>query len=89
MKSAGLVPLVALLLAAVALVFAVWPVVGDAPWESTPAPAPAVPTVDPCIMLRTQLIEAAKGLAQDNGRIVVFAYNQVLDAGRNLGCWQP
>ncbi len=86
MKSAGLVPLVALLLAAVALVFAVWPVVGDAPWESTPAPAPAVPTVDPCIMLRTQLIEAAKGNGQG---LDLIAFNMIFGAGQHLSCWQP
>ena len=56
MKWPAFVPFAALLVAVVALVFAVWPVVASPPWESTSAP-------DPCVELRTQLTQAKTVLA--------------------------
>lgn len=65
-------------LAVTAAIFALWPVVATPPWVSQPTPVVVVqPTVDPCVMLRTQLIQADSPLA----------INVILTAGGKQRCW--
>lgn len=82
------IAIVALTLAIVASVFAIWPVVADAPWEDSAAPVVA-PARQPsrCEMLTQQLADAQTELAA----LIIEELGSKfqLDAGLREGspCW--
>lgn len=73
--------------AVIASVLAIWPVVADAPWEPD-TQAVVQPTVDPCVELRSQFAQAAQSMQV--GKVTTYTrstWNAINLAGQKARCW--